>query len=185
MSQIYGRCCNISYYFLLNPPMTPCVIFSLSYKTLMASRSIPDNQWSLRKYLSKVKKCYMVILKGKTRHNTYFYVSCQLRVTNCSNLLGLWGSPQWETYSAETERPRHPEGDSDLVTLLVIKHGALWGRQIRDLVEKCIYLRVGISEILFCFFTLLVIGSDLRSGLAPPTLMNMKSDISKDLFLLW
>lgn len=185
MSQIYGGCCNISYYFLLIPPMTPCVIFSLSYKTLMASRSIPDNQWSLRKYLSKVKKCYMVILKGKTRHNTYFYVSCQLRVTNCSNLLGLWGSPQWETYSAETERPRHPEGASDLVTLLVIKHGALWGRQIRDLVEKCIYLRVGISEILFCFFTLLVIGSDLRSGLAPPTLMNMKSDISKDLFLLW
>lgn len=102
--------------------------------------------------MSKVKKCYKVILKGRTWHNKYFYVSCQLRVINCPSLLGRWGSPQWETYSAETERPRQPEGASGLVTLLVIKHGALWGRQIRDLVEKCIYLGVKISEIFVLFF---------------------------------
>lgn len=101
-------------------------------------------------------------------YNKYFYVSCQFRLTSCPSVLGLRGSPHVRL----TVLKQRKSQTNWLVTLFVIKHGALRGRQMRKLVEKSTYGSQDIWGFVLCSW--LAIGSYLRSSLAPLTLRSMK-----------
>ena len=73
-----------------------------------------------------------------------------------------WGVPQNTRFTVLKW-----EGQTDsLVTLLVIKQGGLWGKHMRNLVQKSTHLGVKVAEVL-CFINYPSNWLRLKSGLAP------------------
>lgn len=102
-------------------------------------------------------------------YNKYFYVSCQFRLTSCPSLLGFRGAPQCKTNSAKTEKvpnklTGHPICHQTWSS--VRKADEKFGRKV----NLCGSHDIWGSVLCSC----LVIGSYLRSCLAPMTLRSMK-----------